>query len=69
MSGSYLVLFVSLAAHSAQFAFLVFFENPRKCRSVLNSLSQTLIRWRQILSAFMASLSSLLNAYPFLNRH
>ncbi|KAI9463938.1 phosphatidylethanolamine N-methyltransferase [Russula earlei] len=26
--GSYPVLFVSLAAHSAQFAFLVFFENP-----------------------------------------
>jgi phosphatidylethanolamine N-methyltransferase len=29
--GSYPVLFVSLAAHAAQFAFLVFFENPRKC--------------------------------------
>ena len=29
MSGSYAVLFVSLAAHAAQFAFLVFFENPR----------------------------------------
>lgn len=28
--GSYPVLFVSLAAHAAQFAFLVFFENPRK---------------------------------------
>ncbi|TFK29182.1 phosphatidylethanolamine N-methyltransferase [Coprinopsis marcescibilis] len=28
MSGSYAVLFVSLAAHAAQFAFLVFFENP-----------------------------------------
>lgn len=27
--GSYPVLFVSLAAHAAQFAFLVFFENPR----------------------------------------
>ncbi|KAF5344522.1 hypothetical protein D9757_008147 [Collybiopsis confluens] len=26
--GSYAVLFVSLAAHAAQFAFLVFFENP-----------------------------------------
>jgi hypothetical protein len=24
------VLFVSLAAHAAQFAFLVFFENPRE---------------------------------------
>ena len=28
--GSYPVLFVSLAAHAAQFGFLVFFENPRK---------------------------------------
>ena len=28
--GSYPALFVSLAAHSAQFAFLVFFENPRE---------------------------------------
>ncbi|KAF5353374.1 hypothetical protein D9756_008040 [Leucocoprinus leucothites] len=28
ISGSYLVLFVSLAIHAAQFAFLVFFENP-----------------------------------------
>lgn len=34
--GSYPVLFVSLAAHSAQFAFLVFFENPRKCCGGLN---------------------------------
>jgi phosphatidylethanolamine N-methyltransferase len=34
--GSYPVLFVSLAAHCAQFAFLVFFENPRKCCGVLN---------------------------------
>ncbi len=30
MAGSYPVLFVSLAAHAAQFAFLVFFENPRE---------------------------------------
>ena len=30
IAGSYAVLFVSLAAHAAQFAFLVFFENPRK---------------------------------------
>jgi len=29
--GSYKVLFVSLAAHAAQFAFLVLFENPRMC--------------------------------------
>ncbi|RDB17735.1 Phosphatidylethanolamine N-methyltransferase [Hypsizygus marmoreus] len=28
IAGSYAVLFVSLAAHAAQFAFLVFFENP-----------------------------------------
>jgi phosphatidylethanolamine N-methyltransferase len=34
--GSYPVLFVSLAAHCAQFAFLVFFENPRKCSGELN---------------------------------
>lgn len=27
--GSYPVLFASLAAHAAQFAFLIFFENPR----------------------------------------
>lgn len=27
--GSYPLLFVSLAAHAAQFGFLVFFENPR----------------------------------------
>jgi phosphatidylethanolamine N-methyltransferase len=36
--GSYPVLFVSLAAHCAQFAFLIFFENPRKCCGVLNSV-------------------------------
>lgn len=28
--GSYSVLFVSVAAHAAQFAFLLWFENPRK---------------------------------------
>ena len=33
--GSYPVLFVSLAAHSAQFAFLVFFENPRESSRLL----------------------------------
>ena len=27
------MLFVSLAAHAAQFAFLVFFENPRECQA------------------------------------
>lgn len=30
MMASYKVLFVSLAAHAAQFAFLTFVENPRK---------------------------------------
>lgn len=29
ISGSYAVLFVSLATHAAQFGFLVWFENPR----------------------------------------
>ncbi|KAG6825189.1 phosphatidylethanolamine N-methyltransferase, partial [Arthromyces matolae] len=28
IAGSYAVLFVSLAGHAAQFAFLLFFENP-----------------------------------------
>lgn len=32
--GSYAVLFVSLAAHAAQFAFLLWFENPRKLSRV-----------------------------------
>lgn len=35
--GSYPVLFVSLLAHAAQFAFLVFFENPRKNLSASSS--------------------------------
>jgi phosphatidylethanolamine N-methyltransferase len=35
IAGSYPVLFVSLAAHAAQFAFLVFFENPRACALLL----------------------------------
>lgn len=30
IAGSYPVLFVSIAAHAAQFGFLVFFENPRE---------------------------------------
>lgn len=29
ISGSYAVLFVSIAGHAAQFGFLQFFENPR----------------------------------------
>lgn len=33
--GSYPVLFVSLAAHAAQFGFLVYFENPRECHRIL----------------------------------
>lgn len=32
--GSYPVLFVSLAGHAAQFAFLNFFENPRAFREL-----------------------------------
>jgi hypothetical protein len=32
--GSYPVLFVSLVAHAAQFAFLIFFENPRQQSSI-----------------------------------
>jgi hypothetical protein len=36
ISGSYPVLFVSLAAHAAQFAFLVLFENPRKLLSFMD---------------------------------
>jgi hypothetical protein len=43
--GSYPVLFVSLAAHSAQFAFLVFFENPRKRGTYWAFLSRALIPW------------------------
>jgi phosphatidylethanolamine N-methyltransferase len=30
MMASYMVLFVSLIAHAAQFAFLILVENPRK---------------------------------------
>ena len=36
--GSYALLFVSMAAHAAQFAFLVFFENPRTSSSPLRPL-------------------------------
>ena len=34
IAGSYPVLFVSIAAHAAQFGFLVFFENPRELHSI-----------------------------------
>lgn len=38
--GSYVVLFVSLAAHAAQFGFLVFFENPRKRPLVFSDVTR-----------------------------
>ena len=51
--GSYPVLFVSLAAHAAQFAFLVFFENPREflctLSLVLSNLEISAIRHRALL--------------------
>ena len=40
--GSYPVLFVSIAAHAAQFGFLVFFENPRKFRPLYHPFFVTL---------------------------
>lgn len=36
IAGSEAVLYVSLAAHACQFAFLVFFEEPRKSGSFLS---------------------------------
>jgi phosphatidylethanolamine N-methyltransferase len=38
ITGSYPVLFASLFAHIAQFAFLVFFENPRECSLLYESI-------------------------------
>ena len=38
--GSYALLFVSMAAHAAQFAFLAFFENPRTSTPFTRSHSQ-----------------------------
>ena len=37
--GSYAVLFTSLAAHAAQFAFLLWFENPRACLRLSGSFT------------------------------
>ena len=37
--GSYALLFVSMAAHAAQFAFLALFENPRSSNSSFHPLS------------------------------
>ena len=37
--GSYAVLFVSLAAHAAQFAFLIGFENPRMSLRLIGGCS------------------------------
>ncbi|KAF7969141.1 hypothetical protein HWV62_28224, partial [Athelia sp. TMB] len=42
--GSYRVLFVSLAGHAAQFAFLVFFENPRKSALFFPTASNSIER-------------------------
>jgi hypothetical protein len=55
ISGSYAVLFASLAAHAAQFAFLVFFENPRTLR----------------LSLFLHTLlyHDLIGPFPFFDRY
>jgi len=41
ISGSYAVLFVSIAGHTAQFGFLQFFENPRKFSVLDQRLSLT----------------------------
>jgi hypothetical protein len=54
--GSYSVLFVSLAAHAAQFAFLLWFENPRKLYisplAWLTERHREDIWWRQETSCF-----------------
>jgi phosphatidylethanolamine N-methyltransferase len=52
ISGSYPVLFASLAAHAAQFAFLVLFENPRMFRCVLCVAFNSLIMVSKFLSSF-----------------
>jgi len=57
ISGSYAVLFVSLAGHAAQFAFLVLFENPRAFRFFILSffffwkmgLAHLRVRYRTLL--------------------
>jgi hypothetical protein len=61
ISGSYPVLFVSLAAHAAQFAFLVLFENPRKPSArTIAARTQSIA---QTSSGCMASASSLRSAH------
>ena len=45
--GSYSVLFVSLAAHAAQFAFLLWFENPRELGPTYYLVPQLNIRYRE----------------------
>jgi phosphatidylethanolamine N-methyltransferase len=53
--GSYTVLFVSLAAHAAQFAFLLWFENPRQSASLVSAIPlpvvfrhrENLWRWKE----------------------
>lgn len=43
VTGSYTVFFVSLIAHAAQFAFLLWFENPRKPTFSVSALPPLLI--------------------------
>jgi hypothetical protein len=64
--GSYALLFVSMAAHAAQFAFLAFFENPRT--STLNPSARLPFSLStlpfQTSNGSMANASSSLNASP-----
>jgi phosphatidylethanolamine N-methyltransferase len=41
VTGSYTVFFASLVAHAAQFAFLLWFENPRKSYLSLEEVGWT----------------------------
>lgn len=64
---SYPVLFASFAAHAAQFAFLVFFENPRKQSRVMKfRRAIELVHMLQISKEHMvnASFSPLARLFP-----